>query len=308
MKNSHLAAPEVTVSNTFRRFIAILTAFCVLGIAHSADAQRKKKKKKIKPACEITAIPFIVGTEWVYKAVPPPTPPKGPLPKPRQPATIIIKVLAVELQENKETLITLEEKAQDKVYTTKLRCKKDALIAPPESFFFSGEPGGGIQIELGEVTRAENSAWTYQFVRGKLMNPTWIEEIKAPFTRTKYEGTNIKIENGSLDLQRNIIVGWNQPEDIETDLGPMSATPLQVDLRGSVFLDMETGKQEFSIPANTLSKLWFVDEIGLVQVYNTNVHMYQLMNWTDPNADPEAPPEAGAAAAGKPAAKPAAKN
>lgn len=287
------------MSNHSRRIIAILTAIAVVGITQTADAQRGRKKK-IKPACDITAIPFVVGTEWVYKAVPPPTPPKGPLPKPRQPATVTIKVMSVEVQENKEVLITLEEKAEDKVYNTKLTCQKDALRVPPESFYFSGELGGGIQIQLGEVTHKEpDVSWSYRFTKGKLTVPTWIEELKAPFTRTASEGSNIKIQNGSVDLQRNIIVGWNQPENLETDMGPMSATPMQVDLRGSVILDMANGPQEFSIPANTLSKLWIVDGIGVVQVYNTNVHMFQLMHWTDPNADPAAPPPAAGASPAK---------
>ena len=293
------------MSNNSRRFIALLGALAIVGMAHTADAQNRRKKK-IKPACDITAIPFIVGTEWVYKAVPPPTQPKSDLPKPKQPATVVIKVVAIE-QDKKESVITLEEKAEDHAYTTRLRCKKDALLVPPESFFFSGEPGGGIQIQLGEITRPADSSWSYQFTRGKLIVPTWIEDLKAPFTRTKSEGTEVRIENGSVDLQRNIIVGWNQPEKLDTDLGPMTATPMQVDLRGSVTLDMENGKQEFSIPANTLSKLWLVDAVGVVQVYNTNVHMYQLMGWTDPNADPNAPPPAAAAAGnpGSDAKKPA---
>lgn len=275
------------MSHVFRRFVSVVAAFAVVAIAGTAFAQRAKPPK---PACGITAFPFIEGMEWVFQATAPPTAPTGPVAKPRQPARVIIKVLAVEPPADKkieETVIKLEEKADDRVYNTTLVCKTDAIKVPPESFFFSGEPGGGLYMELGEVVHNEGSAWTYMFQRGKMVVPTWIEDIDVPFTRTPYPGSNAKMPNGMLDLQRNVIIGM--PEEVTTQLGTFSATPVQVDLAGSVTLAFPDGEQKFPIPANTLSKLWFAENIGVVQVYNTNGHLYQLVERVDPTAPPAAP-------------------
>lgn len=298
------------MSNVSRNTVSLLAALVVFCIAVPADAQRKPKP--IPPACGITAIPFIVGAEWTYQAVPLPNPPLKPLPKPKQPATVTIKVKAVEPQEDKtkkkaerETWITLEESIEEQPpKITKLVCKQDALNVPPESFFFSGEPGGGIRIELGELTRSKDSNWSYIFQTGKMVLPTWIEEMKVPFTRTQHEGADAKMLSGMLDLQRNVAIGG--AEELKMDFGEFAATPMMVDIRGSLNLDLESGRQEYPIPANTISKLWFMDEIGLIQVHNTNAHMYQLVARVDPNAPPEEPaPDAGAT--GTPAANGAAK-
>lgn len=260
-----------------RKFIALFAALATLFIASSAWAQRKPR-----PACNIKALPFIEGTEWIYKAVAPPNPPKKPLPKPKQAAMVTIKIASV-TTEGKETTIVLEEAADDRTYTTTLTCERDALFVPPQSFFFSGEPGGGLQLSLGEIERSEDSSPSYKFRFGRMVIPEWIENLKTTFTRTATEGTEVKMVGGTLDLQRIILIGL--AEEISTELGTFDAVPLQVDLRGSVILDFEPEPKEYNIPANTLSKLWFAENVGVVQVYNTNGHLYQLAEVKTPEAE-----------------------
>ena len=261
----------------------LLTAAAVcLALPGNAEAQRSKAPK---PACGITAFPMIQGAVWVYGARALPNPPKKPLPKPKQPEKITITVKSVVTEgrgKDETSTIVLEEDLGYRKYETTLKCKKDVMDVPPDSLFFSGHPGGGLAIALGEVERTENS---YKFQRGKMVIPAWLEGIKTTFTRQAAEGTEAKLGGGSLDLQRDVKIGLVEP--VTTDAGTFDATPLQVILLGSVILDVEAESKTYNIPANTISKMWFADNVGVVQIANTNAHLYQLLEYKPP--EPEAP-------------------
>lgn len=266
-------------------------AFAALAVLLTAGPARAQQAA-LKPACNIKALPLIQGTEWTFEAVAPPNQPQsqGPLPKPKQPAVVKLKVVSVTTLppatrgQPPVTEIMLEESADSRTYTSKLTCDKDRLFVPPQSFLFSGEPGGGLQLTLGELQRDPESAASYMFKLGLLRVPEWIENVKTTFTRTPTEGTGAKLVDGALDLQRIIIIGL--PEAVTTRLGTFTTTPVQVDLRGSVLLKVGPEPKEFEMPAGTLSKLWFADNVGLVQVYNTNWHMYQLVDVKTPDGKP----------------------
>ncbi|MCG8418361.1 MAG: hypothetical protein MJE77_10505 [Proteobacteria bacterium] len=250
----------------------------------SDTTARAQAKATPKPACNLRAFPLVPGAEWVYEAreLPGLPKPKQPRPKPRQPEKVIIKVLSV-ATEDKVTSIELEENLGYRTYKTVLTCERDKLNVPPESIYFSGEPGGGLNIELGEIERTGN---TYMFRAGQVRIPEWTEEVKTTFTRKPVDGTGAQMVNGTLDLQRVVLIGL--PEDVATDLGQYKATPVQVDMRGSVNIETKPDPYLFNVPANTISKLWFADDVGVVQIANSNLHFYQLTQYT-PAGAPETP-------------------
>src|SRR5690606_4522242 len=133
--------------------------------------------KPSAPACRLTGMPMAAGTEWVYGPADSPNKPSGQLPpKPKQATRVPIKVVSVKPSATpKQTEITLEETTGDRTITTTLTCTKDAVVVPPESFFFAGEPGGGLQVTLDNIERTGSS---YAFKAGKLAVPEWIENIK----------------------------------------------------------------------------------------------------------------------------------
>lgn len=265
---------EDTVLPRARSFmITTIASVVAITFASSASAQATKKPAPAKPACGIGILPFIAGTELIYGPVEPPgkQPSTTPPAKPRQPNKVTIKVVSVKV-DKLSTEITLDEAADDHKYTTKLVCNRDGLVVPPESFFFSGEPGGGLLITLGDIQRTGQS---YAFKLGRLHLTEWIEEIKAPFTRGAFAGTNVRLVNGSLDIQR-VMRSSLAAESVTTALGTFDAIAVQVDLRGSIELNVGPEPKELLIPANTISKLWLAPTVGVVQVYNTNDHMYQL--------------------------------
>lgn len=253
-----------------RNSLAILLALPIVCMTSAAIAQRQPR-----PACNLKAMPLTPGKQWVYTAVAPPN--KAPVAKPKQPATVTIKVVELKTEgkgKDSKTLITLEETTDQGTHTTVATCAKDALWVPPQSVLFSGEPGGGLQITLGEVVRGEDSAPSYKFYLGTMRIPEWIENLRVTFTRAAAEGTGATLVDGALDLQRIVLIGL--PEEVTTAMGTFQATPVQVDLRGSVTLNFQPEAKEFNVPANTISKLWFAENVGVVQIYNTNGHMYQL--------------------------------
>ena len=279
------------------------------GTAH-AQAQRKPA-----PACGIKSIPFVQGTEWVYSAVAPPedirqAAQKIAANKPKQPDQVVIKVVAVKPLPGGAAEITLEETSKQSpagnaaekpvielTKTTTATCARDWLDVSLESFFFAGEPGGALGYEIAEAQRAP-SEHSYVFQLGTLRVPEWIVNIKASFKRLASEGVDVELVPGTLDLQR--IVKRGAPEPVITLSGNFSATPVQVELVGSVTLAFAP-EEKFSIPANTFSKLWIADDVGVVQVANSNGHTYQLAEIrqagqaTTPAGQPAAP-------AGQPAA------
>ncbi|WP_428268266.1 hypothetical protein [Haliangium sp.] len=250
-------------------------------IAHGGNAEAQRKPK---PACGIKALPFIAGYQWVYAPVAPPEEvsaqaAKVAANKPKQFDKVTIKVASVEELEGR-TEITLEEisevdvEGETKTFTrtTKLSCVANALDVPPQSFFFVGEPGGTVKLEVEGLERnPEHHSYVFQL--GTLRVPEWLENIKGKFARNSANDVELSLPGGSFDLQR--IVKRGAPESITTLYGTYDATPVQVELVGSVTLAYEP-PEEFSIPANTVNKLWIADNVGVVQVFNSNGHMFQL--------------------------------
>jgi hypothetical protein len=297
----------VAARNVYVPFV--MAAAALAAPAGSAQAQRKPA-----PACGIKSIPFIQGTEWVYSAVSPPeeirqAALKIAANKPKQPDQVVIKVVAVKPLPAGAAEITLEETTKqtpagtgtDKqpvelTKTTTATCAKDWLDVGLESFFFSGEPGGALSYEISEAQRAPNEH-SYVFQLGTLRVPEWIVNIKASFKRVPSEGVDVELVQGALDLQR--IVKRGAPEPVKTILGEYSATPVQIELVGSVTLAFEP-EEKFSIPANTFSKLWIADNVGVVQVANSNGHTYHLTEIRQAG-QPTTPAGQPAAPAGQPA-------
>jgi hypothetical protein len=302
------------------RNVNVLFVMAAAALAAPAGNAHAQAQRKPAPACGIKSIPFIQGTEWVYSAVSPPedirqAALKIAANKPKQPDQVVIKVVAVKPLPGGAAEITLEERTTqtpvgtDKqpvelTKTTMATCAKDWLDVGLDSFFFSGEPGGALSYEISEAQRAPNEH-SYVFQLGTLRVPEWIVNIKATFKRVPSERVDVELVPGTLDLQR--IVKRGAPEPVTTLIGEFSATPVQIELVGSVTLAFEP-EEKFSIPANTFSKLWVADNVGVVQVANSNGHTYHLTEIrqagqpTTPAGQPATPAGQPATPTGQPAA------
>lgn len=258
--------------------LALVAAPALLAIPTAANAQ---KAKPAKAACGAKFLPFIQGTEWVYEGVAAPAASvdAGAAARlrlaPKQPAKISVKVVSVETTSG-TTTIGLEETVDDKSRATTVTCDKDGMTISPQSFFFLGEPGGGLATDLENVERTGPS---FALKRGKLGGPSFTETIKAKVISTPTKDTGVKLPSGSIEMERMVIVGGL--EIVNTNAGKFTASRVIAELIGRVRVEPATDKP-LEIPANTVTSFWFADDVGLVQAQNSYGHRYQLVERKQP--------------------------
>ena len=268
--------------------VALLLGLTVLGASATPLSAQPAPKKKAAPACGLTGLPFAVGNQWTYQAVPSIIVlNEQQLSRvPKQPDKVVVTVTGVEttaadttikLSEALETKIADRVDGKDVTRTesrtvdTTIHCTADKLEVSPQSFLFAGEPGDSMGTALADIKRTGAS---YAIKAGFLLGPTWSETVAGTFTASPAAGTKAPTITGTVEFERNFILG--PPESVTTPFGIFSAPRVTVELSGQVKLSDQTDKP-YDIPANMNSALWFAKGIGLVQVLNSYTHYYQLV-------------------------------
>lgn len=240
--------------------------------AAAAHAQRRAKKPR--PACGIIYLPLVAGNEWTYEYVPPPPPKKGEpprLPLVFPPKKVHIKVLTVtppkKGKRNAPTVIELEETVSKLVKKTTLRCTRKSLEVSPQSFFFAGEPGGGVKMELIGLQRTGKS---YPGAKGFRTITSNELTITAGIKR---EAAHPKLKLDTVNLSMTRTLTWEGPQKVSGPAGEFSkAIRIRLEVSGKVKLN----NKETLFPQNVPGALWFVKGVGLVKSYNTLGQQYQL--------------------------------
>jgi hypothetical protein len=278
------------LSPTARNAISAATlAFFLFGLPlvsnQLAQAQRKKKGK---PACGITYLPLVEGNQWTYGPVQAPTPENEDQKKfldglaklaPPHPKRIQITVLKVE-NAGGATEITLEEitelhgekdaKGPEIKLETTLRCTPKTLEISPNSFFFAGESGGGMLMELDNVQRTGDP---FPGRQGFRKGGKWSSEIKGDVKRRATEDTNATLTNGRVEMEREMTVG--PKELLATPTGTYRAESVWFQMSGRAFVepDIKTGSEmSLGVPGT----LWFEKNVGMVQAKNRSGQWFQL--------------------------------
>jgi len=260
----------------------------------ASEAQKKKVEMppagpvgKAAGACGARILPLVEGNKWTYGFVAAPISPPPELQKlmPSEPNQIIITVKSVE-PKGLDTLVTLEEKTvadlskdpkkhilDERTLTTTITCNRTKFEISPDSFFFSGEPGGTFGLTFDKVDRPKDTSW--KLINGGIGEGDWREDIIAHFTRTGINGSGAKLDSGKLELERKFTPA--QPERLNTKIGLYTAERLVVTTTGRVTLDHpQPETKAMELPANWINQLWLVPNVGVVQVLNSFAHMYQL--------------------------------
>lgn len=226
--------------------------------------QKKKKEEEAKagkagaPACGIAFLPLVEGTEWTYKHFVPENaePPPGQL-HVNSPETLTVKVDKVTPTGDGAT-ITVTETYRKVSTTVELTCNKDTLQIPIDSFFFNGEPGGGIGIKVDKVDRKGDSF----LLKGGLKENTF-QEFRAVATRNPTEKSGAAIPPAALEVERKMTVKGKEPT--ESDLGEhKAAVRVDIELTGRAALD--TQKDKPLNMATIPSSMWFQPGVGVVRV------------------------------------------
>ncbi len=253
----------------YRRIALIALAAAVAALPASADAQKKKKKKsKVKPACGLKVLPFAEGMEWKYQYFVPEGVQLPPGVRVQDPPELLIKVTKV-AKNGAKTVIGLEESYRKVVVKTELECDAKGLTVPPDSFFFAGQPGGGLQMKLGKI---ERKAETNVFEGGKLKGEAF-EEIKTDVTREPSPNTGAVLVPAKVEIERKMTVGA-QKETIESGITSHKATRLTIQMTGRATLQ-STPDKPFNVPTLDIA-MFFEPDVGVVQVRNSQGQGWKL--------------------------------
>jgi hypothetical protein len=244
--------------------------------ASAADAQPRGRAAaaaaapKVSRACGESAIPLVVGNEWVYA---PPDPPehvpdlKEMRQFPQQAKKVTIDVVGVETA-NAVTTVQLEEDIDGHKVKTSITCTADRFTIDPQSFWFAGDPGGVYNVDLASLQHKEGT--TLKIVAGKLEGPEWRDDIVASWQQTATAGASQQLWKGKLEIERDFKLG--APELITVKLDGQdhqypTAQKLMLTISGRITLDPpDKDPMEFPDMSNTY---WLVDGVGIVQVQNS---------------------------------------
>src|SRR5262249_31667348 len=129
---------------------------------------------KTPSQCGVKILPLAVGNTWTYSMVPAPTPADDQIKRlsPPQPNTVVVTVKSIDSKKGSATVITLEEKSttdltkdpkkpvlDERTITTTITCNGKKFEISPDAFWFAGEPGGTIGLELAAVERPKGTTW-----------------------------------------------------------------------------------------------------------------------------------------------------
>jgi hypothetical protein len=273
----------------------ILAVLIGLSLPGAAAAQPKKPAKPPVAACGAKILPLAEGNSWTYVPAPAPAPAPIDVAKiaPRQPKEVTITVTSV-VPKGADTVASLDEKVTYELVPENKEKNKPAVLSEvlvkstitcnakgkfeisPDSFFFSGEPGGYRGMTLDKIERSKDTS--LKLTKGTIGDQPWREDIIATFKREITKGSNAKISNGKLEIERSFTP--ETPEMVITPTGQQfpKAEKLHLVTTGRITLDTPVSPtpKPAELPANWITKFWFEENVGLVQTLNSYAHMYQL--------------------------------
>lgn len=273
----------------------LLAALLLVPAAAGAKPKKAEAPAKAggKPACGAKVLPLVVGHQWTYNSIAAPLPPSDAVRRiaPAQPKAIIISVKSVEAKGG-ETVVTLEEKVtidrtrdpkkpeiDEYAYESTITCTDKKFDVSPNSFYFAGEPGGYIGLEITKLDRLKGTS--IQLTKGGIGEAVWREDLAIAWKRVPHEGSGAKLGSGKVELERQFTP--QDPEAVTTKSGMMyRAEKIGLITTGRVTLDNPGNPKHApsELPAGWVSTLWLADNVGVVQALNSYGHMYQLIDTT----------------------------
>jgi hypothetical protein len=248
---------------------------------------------KSAPACGAKVLPLVEGNSWTYVSLPAPLPPDEQIKRiaPGQPKKIVITVKSIDKgDKTKDTVAHLTEtvtvdrmkdgKAYDDEYSyeSTITCNDKKFDISPGSFFFAGEPGGFLGLELTKLDRPKGTS--LELVKGGIGEKPWGEDLVILWSKKPTEGSGAKLGSGKLELERRFTP--QEPEPVTTKQGMYRSEKIGLITTGRVTLDNPGYKElkPMELPANWLTTMWLAEGVGVVQSLNMYAHMYQLSEST----------------------------
>jgi hypothetical protein len=275
------------------RMPLLLTALALVPALASAKPKQDAKAGGGKPACGVKIMPLAVGNQWTYNSIAAPLPPPDAIKRlsPAQPKAIVITVKSVEAKGG-ETVVTLEEKLtidrtrdpkkpeiDELTYESTVTCTDKKFDISPNSFFFAGEPGGYVGLEITKLEKLKGTSLA--LAKGTVGDAQWREDLAITWKHKPTEGSGAKLASGKVEMERQFTP--QDPEPITTKSGMMyKAEKLGLVTTGRVTLENpgNPNHKPMELPANWISTLWMANNVGVIQTLNSYGHMYQLIDTT----------------------------
>ncbi|HVV81794.1 MAG TPA: hypothetical protein VHE35_01900 [Kofleriaceae bacterium] len=275
--------------------------------AAAAQPARPGKTPKAVKACGVTAIPLVVGNEWTYEPVAPPADralnDQQTKLTPVRPEKIDVKVTAIDTKDG-VTTVTLHETIDDKEHDTSITCTPGGarFQIAMDAFWFAGEPGTTVGIELDDVQR---KGQTLTLAGGKISSAVsdWHDDITASWKHTPVGKSVPTMHHGTMTLERHWVPQPDEP--IATKFGSWQKTKkLGLETIVNVVMDPplvpapppeppppapgapppEPPKPavvgRFPVENSLVNFIWIADGVGPVQLLNSYGQMFQLSSAT----------------------------
>ena len=279
------------------RSALIATVLLAPALAVAGPKKDAGAAAKTPPACGVKLLPLVEGNTWTYSNVAAAMPAEDAIkrisPEPAKEITITVK--SIDAKKGADTVVTLEEKVtrdltkdpkkpqlDEHTITTTITCSDKKFVISPDSFFFSGEPGGYLGLKIDSIDHPKPAnANSWALTKGGIGDQPWREELTMHWTRVPTEGSEAKLGSGKLELERSFTP--QQPENVVTKLASYpKAEKLGLITTGRVTLDNPLAPQDkpAELPANWLTTMWIAPDVGVVQTLNSYAHEYQLVSST----------------------------
>jgi hypothetical protein len=245
--------------------IALIAVAGSLLVPATAAAQGRSAGKA---ACGADYLALVEGAVLVYEHIPATEEPPGP--KANWPTELTIEITEVAIS-GKQATVTLRESFRDTSRETTIKCGPDGIRISPQSFFFAGEAGGGLNLELEDLKQDQpDLPAPANFRSGQV----WTVYIKAAVKRAGK--STAKLGNGRVEIDREIRIGGREP--VESATGEHRGYRVDVMLGGRAAVEPALDKWVDLPPANAV--MWLVDGLGLVRAENRFGHGWQLKSRT----------------------------
>lgn len=260
------------------RRAVLLSLATVAAASGTAAAQPKPAAAKVVRACNATTVPLSVGNEWTYESVQ--VPPDRAMSEaqlkalPPQPKQVVIKVTAIDTKDN-VTTVTLSEDLDGRVHTSTITCAPGGgLSIAPNAFWFNGEPGDVIGLEMSELTRKGKSI---ELAGGKLNAALteWHDDLTAKWKHIAIGKVFPTLRSGTIELARHVVV--LPSETIVTKAGNWKAAKLGIETTTKITIEPAPELPLREIPL-LVNLMYLQDGVGVVGVINSAAQ-YLLVNY-----------------------------
>jgi hypothetical protein len=199
------------------------------------------------PACGDKAVPLAVGNTWTYRS-----------------GGEQIQIKITDVQPGKDwngkaaTVISADETLGARVIKTTYTCSTAGILFPPDSFFFSGEPGGGVGDTFTVTGREAQSLLPDG---GLVADANWIETVKADVTRSDSSGVGAKHDPAKVEIELHVQVHPSGGVAVPTGNYPR-ALKVGFELRGRGVI----GEAKVEIPIKRPGAFYIQPGIGIVKI------------------------------------------